>query len=211
MALVWVTLSFTSLAQEATAPPSPAVQTPHLILDLTLSYAPEGSVMLEYRLTNVGTAPFVVDPSDLQVLYGAAQLPYKLVHTPAPGRANRLSPGEAESGTITVSDPPHDSDNLLLIWSVTEIGPNVEHILLKRFGDMILKSNGAAMQLPKQRALASGVRRRRVAPQLYSLGVTSGAAQASSLAIDLPKRFQAAPAPTAEGRIQRLVLGRKLA
>ena len=209
--LTVVTLLFAAVAQGGDPPPVRATQTAHLTLDVTLSYAQEGSITLQYRLTNVGETPFVVDPSDLQVLYGEADIPYKLVHSPAPGRANRLSQGEAESGTITVSDPPHDSDNLLLMWSVLEIGPNTEHILLKRFGDMILKSEGAAVQTPgKQGTLSVEVQRRVGSARSLSPSATACIAQSFTLAVDLVERSQAEPVPSVGGSIWLHVSGRKL-
>ena len=111
-----------------------------LLFEVTLAYSAEGDIAVHYTLGNRGAAPFVVNPADLFVFYGETSLPYRLLRSPAPGRANRLSPGETEQGTLLISAPPHDSDNLQLVWELFEIGPGVWHTLLETFGEMTVET-----------------------------------------------------------------------
>lgn len=135
--------------------PTPA-QPPGVQFDANLSYSTEGELILSYALTNGGAKPLVVDPAKLFIYYGPNSIPYKLVRSPAPGLANRLSLGETEHGTVTIGDPPFDSDNLQLVWLLFEIGPNLEHTLLIHFGDMISSGYTSDTYLGRQSLLALG-------------------------------------------------------
>lgn len=119
----------------AQAPPSSA-QPEGLTFEVTLVYSAEGNLALHYTLSNRGATPFVVDPANLFVFYGETRFPYRLVRSPPPGRANRLSPEETERGTLFITAPPYDSDNLQLVWELFEIGPGTRHTLLETFGEM---------------------------------------------------------------------------
>ena len=106
--------------------------------ETVLSYSVDGAITVHYALTNSGARPLVVDTEHLAVVYGDTKLPFTLRRSPAPGRANRLSLGETEHGTLTVANPPLDSDNVQLVWTVTEIAPTTHHTLLRTFGEMRL-------------------------------------------------------------------------
>lgn len=102
-----------------------------------MSYTPDGGILLFYVLSNIGTTPFVIEPSELKIYYGAQEAPYGFTHSPAPGLANQLSQGESEFGNITIVNPPLDSDNLQLVWPLFEMGPERHHTLLRSFSDIL--------------------------------------------------------------------------
>lgn len=112
-----------------------------LTFEVQMAYTPDGDIILYYSLSNHGTTPFVVDPGKLSIWYGEVSMPYALERSPAPGRANRLSPNETEKGILTIFNPPYDSDNLQLSWQIFEIGPGVYHTLLRTFADIATESH----------------------------------------------------------------------
>jgi hypothetical protein len=49
------------------------------------------------------------------------------------GSLNRIFPGEAEYGTVVVTDPP--SGKIVLRWPLVEIGPGDEYLLTRELNE----------------------------------------------------------------------------
>jgi hypothetical protein len=158
---------------------------PGVSLDLTARMDNKGDVTLQYTLTNEGEVAIVNEPSRLNVLNEDIKLKYALSRVPPAGSVNVIRPGQSESGTLVLTNPPNGK--LTFLWVLVQLGPGGQYAAIVDVSELLDAPAGTTATVGTP------------APDTGTAPATTQAATPETAPATAPAATQAAPAPQGSG------------
>jgi hypothetical protein len=159
---------------------------PGVSLNLTARMDNKGDVTMQYTLTNDGDVAIVNEPSRLNLLNEDIKLKFALSRVPPAGSVNVIRPGQSESGTIVLTNPPNGT--LTFLWILVQLGPGGQYAAMVDVSELLNAPAGttATIGTPALNAIT--------APDAETAPATTQATAASA-----PEATSQAAAPAPQG------------